>query len=443
MQQWVLFIILLYPLGGSMKKRIAVYVILLIVCVAVFVWSSIEFFRSEEVEGYVRQYREERIAELYLQDIQEKSKSEIAQAETETVDDTVETEKGIAPADQVNLNYTDDNYEIIGGVKYTPDYAAGHLDCVLEIPKIKMRRGVYTGTASEIQQDLDIWMTTTAHKDYVLGKTHYCIYGHNSPTQSLSFNNLKHVGVGDIFLLTTEDYVYLYDVTDFYPQWRELVKKDITDNFSLPADKCFIITCGRDQYRYKDIIVEGTLREKYKIAEWNGTDQKKMLSETRSSAIPAVIKAKKITTHITVRLEEDKLQIQLTDEEGRPLPGAVLCITDSDGLFLKEISESLITDENGSVNVPTENFSDGELYAAGALEIDTEQYEMPADQGFRIRYDDQEYEILQDLADVETTAGDYYMILWGGLMIILLILITVCVIQIVKLVRRKERDENN
>lgn len=422
-----------------MKKRLFAYIFLLTACIAVLVWSGIEFFRSEEAQGYIRQYWEEQIAELYLQDIQEKNRNESTQTEAETVDEVEENEEGIAPVDQVDLNYSDDNYEVIGGVRYTPDYAAGHLDCVLEIPKIKMRRGVYTGTASEIQHDLDIWMTTTAHTDYVLGKTHYCIYGHNSPTQSLSFNDLKHVGVGDIFLLTTEDYVYLYDVTDFYPQWRELVKKDITDNFSLPTDKCFIITCGRNQYRYKDIIVEGTLREKYTIAEWNGTDPRRLLEEAKDSTIPAVIKTKRIQTSLSVELVNDKLQIQLSDENGSPIPGAVLCITDFDGLFLKDISECLITDGHGTVNVSQKYFSDGKLYAAGVLEMDTEQYKTPADQGFRIRFDNQEYEISQESADPESAAGDYYMILWIGLTILLLIPMTVCIIQIVRLVRRKER----
>ena len=149
-----------------MKKRLFAYILLLTACVTVLIWSGIEFFKSEEVEGYIRQYREEQIAELYLQDIQEKNRNENVgvHTEPEKTDEDVKKEESIAPTDQVDLNYTDDNYEVIGGVKYTPDYAAGHLDCVLEIPKIKMRRGVYTGTAYEIQHDLNIWMTT-AHTD--------------------------------------------------------------------------------------------------------------------------------------------------------------------------------------------------------------------------------------------------------------------------------------
>ena len=150
-----------------MKKRLFACIFLLAACVIVLILSGIEFFKSEEVEGYIRQYREEQIAELYLQDIQEKSRNENVgvHTEPEKTDEDVKKEESIALADQVDLNYTDDNYEVIGGGKYTPDYAAGHLDCVLEIPKIKMRRGVYTGTAYEIQHDLNIWMTTTAHSD--------------------------------------------------------------------------------------------------------------------------------------------------------------------------------------------------------------------------------------------------------------------------------------
>ena len=414
-----------------MKKRLFAYIFLLAACVTVLIWSGIELFRSEEVEGYIRQYREEQIAELYLQDIQEKSRNESTQTEVETVDELEENEEGIAPVDQVNLNYSDDNYEVIGGVRYTPDYAAGHLDCVLEIPKIKMRRGVYTGTASEIQHDLDIWMTTTAHTDYVLGKTHYCIYGHNSPTQSLSFNDLKHVGVGDIFLLTTEDYVYLYDVTDFYPQWRELVKKAITDNFSLPTDKCFIITCGRDQYRYKDIIVEGTLREKYTIDEWFGTEIEIIPKETE--VIPANIVSVKEETILQASLQGDRLQLRLETGKGRSVQNAELCIADSDGLFLKDSQWNLVTDQHGVVEVPASAFDTGENYTAGVISMDDmDQYERPEDLEFMIENRNEQKELVSEAVVDDMEQIDSYMVIWGVLLIATAVFAGICVAQTIK-----------
>ena len=430
-----------------MKKRLFAYILLLTACVTVLTWSGIVFFRSEEVEGYVRQYREEQIAVLYLQDIQEKSRNEnvSVQAEPEKTDEDVKKEESIAPADQVDLNYTDDNYEVIGGVRYTPDYAAGQLDCVLEIPKIKMRRGVYTGTASEIQHDLDIWMTTTAHTDYVLGETHYCIYGHNSPTQSLSFNDLKHVGVGDIFLLTTEDYVYLYDVTDFYPQWRELVKKDITDNFSLPTDKCFIITCGRDQYRYKDIIVEGTLKEKYTIDEWLGTEIE--IKTKVPELVPANIVSVKEETILQASLQGDRLQLRLETGKGRSVQNAELCIADSDGLFLKDSQWNLVTDQHGVVEVPASAFDTGVNYTAGVISMDDmDQFERPEDLEFMIENRNEQKELVSEAVVDDTEQIDSYMIIWVVLLITTAVLAVICAVQACKIlcndIKKKTRERD-
>lgn len=422
-----------------MKKKLIAYSVVFLICSSVLVFSCIEFFRSEETEGYIRQYQEEKIAELYLRDIRSRDQegseapepsedSHMVRPETEN-NHTAEHATG--PADQVDLDYADDNYEVIGGIKYTPDYAAGHLDCVLEIPKIKMRRGVYTGTASEIQHDLDIWMTTTAHTDYVLGETHYCIYGHNSPTQSLSFNELKHVEVGDVFLLTTEDSVYLYDVTAFFPQWRELVKKEITDNFNLPAEKCFIITCGRDQYRYKDIVVEGTLREKYTIDKWLGTEIEILPEEPE--VISGNIVSMKEETILSASLQGETLRLCLESKAGSPVQNAELCIADSDGLFLKNNQWNLVTDQNGIVDVPVSAFQTGVYYTAGTLNIgDTDQYEMPEDLEFMIRERSEQKELTAESVVSDASKMDSYMVIWGVMIILTAILAVICAAQTCK-----------
>ena len=410
------------------------YIVLLIMLVGVSSFSLVHLLRSEEVQGFQRQYEEEKAAELFLQDIKENSRRIHENTDEQTTDKESEASAATAregdriPADQVDLNYTDENYEVIGGVKYTPDYAAGYLDCVLEIPKIKMRRGVYAGTASEIQHDLDIWMTTTAHTDYVLGETHYCIYGHNSPTQSLSFNDLKHVGVGDVFLLTSEDSVYLYDVTDFFAQWREIVKWDITDNFDQPADKCFIITCGRDQYRYKDIVVVGTLRERYSIDEWFGAEE--TISPKGPEPTPVSIAAAKEGTVLSASLQADKLQLCLESRSGAPISGAELCIADSDGLFLKDVSGDLVTDQNGIAEVSVSAFQSGEQYTAGVLKMESNQYELPADPEFTLGSKSDKKELVVDKVTDDTPQNDYYMINWDVLLIITAILAVICMIQI-------------
>lgn len=155
------------------------------------------------------------------------------------------------PAATVDTNYEDNLY------RFSPEYAEGVIECVLEVPVARIRRGVYTGA---IEHDLDLWMVVAARDEYVLGQTHYCIYGHNSTKQDLSFNNLQpNCKLGDTFTLTNEDGVYEYTITKLFSESRSRVTKNYVDNFNIDKNLCYIITCGRNEHRYKDFIVEGTL----------------------------------------------------------------------------------------------------------------------------------------------------------------------------------------
>jgi len=155
------------------------------------------------------------------------------------------------PEGPVDTNYEDNLY------RFSPEYAQGVIECVLEVPVAKIRRGVYTGA---IEHDLDLWMVVAARDEYVLGQTHYCIYGHNSTKQDLSFNNLQpNCKLGDTFTLTNEDGVYEYTITKLFSENRTRVTKNYVDNFKIDKSLCYIITCGRKEHRYRDFIVEGTL----------------------------------------------------------------------------------------------------------------------------------------------------------------------------------------
>ena len=171
--------------------------------------------------------------------------------------------------------YEDPNYYQRNGVTYTPDYAVGYLFCVLEYPKVGIRRGVYSGDWADIYYDLDLWMATSARPDYELGKTHMAIYGHNHTAQDLSFNNLRVASVGDEFTLYSVDGVYRYEVTRIFADWRSSVSKNYVDNMTISPDVCYIITCGRDNFlvdgqssRYKDFVVEGHLKEVLSLTEY-------------------------------------------------------------------------------------------------------------------------------------------------------------------------------
>ena len=166
----------------------------------------------------------------------------------------------------------DENYYTRDGVTYTPDHAKGYLDCRLEVPSAGIDRGVYGGTWEEINYNLDIWMITAARPDYVLGETHYCIYGHNHTVQDLSFNNLQKVQEDEYFYLTAKSGRYTYEITKVFAVTRGSATTDYVDNMSIGSDKCYIITCGRNDgvrnYRYLDLIVEGTLVEHLTIKEY-------------------------------------------------------------------------------------------------------------------------------------------------------------------------------
>ncbi len=242
-------------------------------------------YKNPEADARKRQQVEESIARSYLEQLKKDdaaksdgsrnvlNETESEESETKGSDSRDTCLFGTFASESLEEEtmtprWDDKNYYVRDGITYTPDSARGTLLGVLEVDYAGIRRGVYGGTWEDIQYDLDIWMTTVARPDYELGKTHFAIYSHNHTVQDLSFNRLKDVVVGDVFTYTTKDGVYIYDVTRFFADWREIVTKDYVDNFSLPADKCYIISCGRNEYRYKDIVVEGTLRCVVSIADY-------------------------------------------------------------------------------------------------------------------------------------------------------------------------------
>ena len=207
---------------------------------------GIYFLFFSNREAFQRQEIEQSLADSYLEELygEKDSSAELEKNEEEWED---------------NVWYVRD------GIHYTPDYAKGFLECVLEIPSVKIRRGVYSGTWEEIQHNLDIWMVTAARPDYELGKTHYCIYGHNHTVQNLSFNRLKAVKKGELFKLTWEKGIFTYKVSEIFALWREEVTEKLVDNFNLSANECYIITCGRGENQYKNLVGKGILLSKKEI----------------------------------------------------------------------------------------------------------------------------------------------------------------------------------
>ncbi len=220
------------------------------------VLGAVLIYFAPYLTGYNRQHTEKQLALEYLQSLQGQVTDVDVNKRGQDVSNN--KEQAIVSEKIPKEKWSDDNWYELDGVTYTPDYAAGTIDCVLIIPKIHLCRGVYTGTWNDIYHNLDAWMTTVARPDYILGETHYCVYGHNTPRLNLSFNRLQSLEEGDIFYLVNEDGAYQYQVTESFGVSRsESVK--YTDDFSLGKEICYLITCGREEYRYLDLFVKGEL----------------------------------------------------------------------------------------------------------------------------------------------------------------------------------------
>ena len=323
-----------------MNKRSKVY-LLLTAASAVLLAASF-LFSLDTLKGIQRQRQEAAVIEEYLTNYS----ATVLESETAPCDVPLEEEPEETVSDEtegtvpVSSEIIDDRYYSRDGVIYTPDFAKGTLDCVLEIPCISLKRGVYTGSRAEIEYNLSIWLTTVSSPDIKLGETHYAIYGHNHLVQDLSFNRLKDVQIGDGFTLTKENRIYSYKVTDIFADWRSSGRKKYATNMNQDPSLCFIFTCGRDHWllngqatRYKDYIVVGTLQGVYSATEWQ---DKENIPPSLEKETVAFITGNLVKTRLDVQTESGAqgmiLKVAHFDENDRFVQGSVLSILDSDGI---------------------------------------------------------------------------------------------------------------
>jgi len=325
-----------------MKKSSKVF--LLLTAASAIVLAASLYLNRDTLQGMARQKQDESIAEEYLKSFRVLVKEDSPGPTEEDVPS--ENEEGPTGADTPlstdeteNPEIVDDLYYRRDGVTYTPEYAKGTLDCVLEIPSISLKRGVYTGTRWEIEYDLSIWMTTAASPDLKLGETHYAIYGHNHLAQDLSFNRLKDVRIGDSFTLTKEGEMYHYLVSDILAEWRSTGRKRYALDMNQDPSLCYIFTCGRDHWlldgrstRYKDYIVVGKLQEKYIASEW--ADRKNPNPAPEEQTVTFVSR-NLLKTILEVTAETDgqgaRIKASVTDKGGRLIKEAALSLLNEDG----------------------------------------------------------------------------------------------------------------
>lgn len=336
------------------------------------------------------------------------------------------SETGEKPEDPDNpYDYEDTVYHTRGGVTYTPDYAKGEIDCVLEIPSIELRRGVYTGTREEIDYDLDIWMAVTARPDYELNKTHYVIYGHNYPVEDLSFNRLTEVRPPAYFTLTAKEGVYFYEVTDFFADWREDVTRDVVDNFDLPKQNCYILSCGRNEYRYKDIVVVGTLREIYKPAYFKAHRTEIVEAFENGGYIHDVVdrtekpEAKRLKFKVDTSNPKDIRVAVLLPDGGDYAESVSVSVYDKDGITLKNGQGEALSFVQGREEYHIGELPPGE-YVIGVHDMDeamSAEYDVPEDMVLTVSDDGVRSEGVSEFHLIDYISEDMPIRYWNYVLI--------------------------
>lgn len=347
------------------EKSTAYLIIGCVIATALYlgmVYGILVYAQNNESEAKQRQATEEALADVFVGQISspsELSASVSGAGSTGAYDQEDTPEAGAAEDTDIieagsetkadPYAYSDTVYHTRGGVTFTPDYAMGSIDCVLEIPSINLRRGVYTGTQEEINHDLDIWMAVTARADYELGKTHYVIYGHNYPVEELSFNRLTEVRPPDYFTLSANEGVYFYEVTEFFADWRENVTANIVDNFSLPKDSCYILSCGRNEYRYKDVVVVGRLLEIYDTVYW-AEHKSEIISEFKNDGayIEALEKAEALKKGTAEQDVKEKLLLVTNTLDPKDITVSVLYPNSGDDGFAEGVTIGVF-DQDGFI----------------------------------------------------------------------------------------------
>lgn len=153
----------------------------------------------------------------------------------------------------------------------TPEGTQGFLEYVLDFEAVGILRGVYAGYTWNdiaINRDQMYHFTVTAEEgsadDQTPGQTALVMTVHNSLRTNLAGNGLLNATVGMHFRIIAEGGIYEYQVTSVYAMNRTASQKKIMRNIpSLPKEKAYIITCGRNtslyQFRYKNMVIEGTM----------------------------------------------------------------------------------------------------------------------------------------------------------------------------------------
>ena len=352
----------------NLKEVLACVVkMILLICAALSLYISITSFLKIINETEPLQKQEEigqLIAEEYLTSISQGNRPNTEIGNVEPVTD---------------LDYEDNKlYKW-----FTESNAQGRLDAILEIPAISLRQSIFSGTAQQIEHDLANWLMVTARADFELGKTRYCIYAHNPLDKSLQISKAQtELKVGDYLIMTTDEHVYFYTISDIFGEYREKCTEEIVNNEDIGPECLYIFTCGRNEWQNKNLVIEAKIYQQYSLEDWIKnqdnyiTEYKSHMQETEKPAL--------LETTMQVKKDENMLMVDITDNNGNNIAsGFSIGVFDENGYL---VGSKLYEYKGTTVSVPIPE-QEG-LFYIGAYEA-PDGYEKPEDKTITITEEQQ------------------------------------------------------
>ena len=242
------------------------------------------------------------------------------------------------------------------------------------IPSIKLKQTVYDGDANTQRYNLSNWHWVTSRSGYKIGETQICIYFHNYDTYTTSANGVKNLNIGEYFTFTTNENVYLYRIYDKLSEWREAVLDE--------PDTIYLVTCGRGEFRYKDLVVVGKMEAVYTLEEWE--TEKYKITYNEQAAVeeePKETEETLLNTSLSVEYSDEYYIISVKDNMGNIVPGFKLGLFDKEGIVAIDNEKRMVyfqEDEPWKFKTDLKG-----AYAVGAIET-PDGYQTPEERELNI-----------------------------------------------------------
>lgn len=303
------------------NKRRILLLIFSFMFMIVLIFGTLYVWNSETRDMEQQELLSQQMADEYLLSL------------TERNFETPEDDEDVLPIIPENEELDYEDNRLFG--YHTEDEAVGKLDCILEIPAIEFRQSIYTGTPSQIRSNLSKWMAVTCRADYVLGSTAYCIYLHNPTNKSIRISYAQETLVpGDYLIITQENTVYLYEMTNMFPEWREICTSKYADNKALDSSLLYIFTCARGEWQGRNLVIEGKLYNTYELSDWQ-QNQDMYIAEYKGQYKPIQTITKE-SLKLNITNEEEKIKVSLTRPDNCQALHCSIGLFDNEGYLIDE-----------------------------------------------------------------------------------------------------------